>query len=187
MSTSGFSDKRILAVAVLLIGAAGLWGCDRWSSDEAAEVPATAAAASPAQPAQPVAKADTALETDKPSALDIDGDGQADSVRIARVGHYVVDDPIAVKAGNGAVALPEVDWNQDAVVVKLASGAEKAVNFPNVRTVAPMRIGSEVEMRARGLGCTIPASGQALLAEAEEGNMVIHRGKDGLVAEACGE
>lgn len=191
MSTSGFPDKRVWGLAALSVSVLGLSGCDFFAKDErAAGEPVAAASASPVTPANgpPAAPAEVGLAGDAtdPLALDLDGDGKADSVRIARVGHYVVDDPLTVKAGNAAT-LPDIDWNQDAVVVKLASGGEKAVNFPNVRSIAAMRSGSPAEKRARGLGCDIPPAGQALLAEAEEGAMVIHRTSEGLVAEACAE
>ncbi len=188
ISTLGFAEKRTLAVLALLCGASGLSACDYFAEDKVEEGrPTPLATAGHAPLATPAAPQSGQTDAGDAVALDLDGDGKADSVRIARVGHYVVDDPISVANGDGTTQLPDIDWDQDAVVVKFGSGAEKAVNFPFVRSIAAIANGNETAKLAESMGCVVPVGGQALLAEAEEGAMIIHRTREGLVAEACAE
>lgn len=190
MSTSGFADKRVIAIAVLIGALGALWACDYLGNDRTPQPAATQSAATPAatQAApSPTKTAPPPAGGAASAALDIDGDGQADSARIARVGYYAVSDPIAFKAGSDPATPLEVNWNEDAVVIKLASGGEKAINFGSVSSIAALRAGDAVARHAQSLGCTVPPSGQSLLAEGESGSMILHTGKDGLVAEACSE
>ncbi len=120
----------------------------------------------------------------KSVALDLDGDGAPDSVRAAPVGEYAVSAPMAFKDGTGAITEPVVDWKQTALVVRLSSSAEQAINFAHVRS---MQIVSPKDTEAaRNLGCTLPQSGQALIAASEEGAMLIHFQDGRLIADACG-
>ena len=189
MRTSGLSDKAF--IFALLAGALALAGCD-WikqrsqgegsrrteTTEKAAGVAKAGAAASSLPPA---ASGATELSTD------IDGDGRVDTVRIARVGHFAVENPIAVKSIDGSITEPAVDWEKDAIIVKLGSGGEFALNFAQVQSLASIRPGSRGQAELQSLGCPTGKQGRGLLAKAEEGSVVMRVEGGRIVAESCGE
>ncbi len=186
MSTSASPERRwlLIGTVALLLGGAG-WA---WlSSSDPAPVlaPAPPPAAAPTAPTAPALPAPVAAAATS-VAIDLDGDGKADSARIAKRGYYVVDDPIAFK-GEGGASAPEVDLGKDAVVVKLSNGTEQAVNFPHADRLALIRPGNKAEEQAKAAGCEIPADRRGLLAQGEDGAVLIHRADGKLLAEACSE
>ncbi|WP_088309671.1 hypothetical protein [Novosphingobium sp. B 225] len=184
MSTSASPERRWLLIGgvILLLGGAG-WAFLSSSDPAPPSAPPPLPAAVPAAPAPPPTPPQVAAPTSV--AIDLDGDGKADSARIAKRGYYVVDDPIAFK-GEGAATAPEVDLGKDAVVVKLSNGTEKAINFSHADRLASLRPGNKAEQQAKAAGCRIPADGRGLLAQGEDGAVLIHRENGEMLAEACG-
>ncbi len=196
MRISGLPD-RVFATAVTAAALAAmpmLSGCDRikqrlQGEQQHAGAAEKTAAEPKVEPSAPVASPPTAPPASGPTelALDIDGDGRADSVRIARVGHFAVDDPVAVQSDDGTIVEPVIDWEKDAIVIKLASGREVALNFPHVQSLALIRPGSRGAADALSLGCTPDKEVRGLLAKAEEGSVVVHLKGGRIVAQSCGE
>jgi hypothetical protein len=144
----------------------------------------------------PVARVEAAHAKSAPSrtaaaeqhsvAIDIDGDGAADSVRIAPVGEYVVTDGIGLRDEDGSITDMPVNWKQTAIIVKLSSGPEQALNFPSVQNVDAVRKGSALSDTAKGLGCKTIGDRQSLLARGEGGSMLVTYEGGRLIAEPCG-
>ena len=196
MRISGLPDKVFATAATVAALAAMpvLSGCDRikqrlQGEQQHADATEKTVAGPKAEPSAPTASPPTAPPASGPTelAIDIDGDGSADSVRIARVGHFAVDDPVAVKSEDGTIAEPVIDWKKDAIVIKLASGREVALNFPHVQSLTLIRPGSRGTAEALSLGCTADKETRGLLAKAEEGSVVVHLEGGRIIAESCGE
>lgn len=171
-----------LALTFALLSA----GCDRWiRRAEQTAAPSGLPDALTARPAPSATPKPSVEAAGLQETLDLDGDGAAETARIARVGEYSVTDAIGFVGEGGSGRGSRVDPNQDAVIVRFSSGREQAINFPFVEAIAKVAESNDAAATARALGCDPPEQGQALLARGEEGAMLIGYAKGSLFARPC--